>query len=86
FPIPAGYNAVVFARAVRAGCFAAIAEEAIVFLVSQDKDFQSIASAVKRETYADFQLRKIENVLQGYSKYPRDYEPAGHISIAVGGV
>ncbi|BDF08936.1 hypothetical protein CE91St49_23710 [Emergencia timonensis] len=57
-----------------------------MYLVSQDKDFQSIASAVKRETYADFQLRKIENVLQGYSKYPRDYEPAGHISIAVGGV
>ncbi len=71
FPIPAGKNAVDFAIAVRAGCFAAKAEETIVYLVSLDRDFQLIANAVQREKFADFQLKKIENILQGVAANPR---------------
>ena len=65
FPISAGKNAVDFAIAVRAGYYAAKAEEAIVYLVSLDRDFQLIANAVQSEKSADFQLKKIENILQG---------------------
>ena len=65
FSVPAGKNAVDFAVAVNASISIAQGEKGLIFLVSEDSDFQMITNLICEETQAKVQVEKVKNIWQG---------------------
>ena len=63
--VPAGKNAVDFAVAVNVSISIANGEKELIFLVSEDSDFQMITNLICEETRAIGQVEKVKNIWQG---------------------